>query len=162
MSLTIEVDSKKAFIMIGRIRPTMQIVVEREGEKWSTAVLKRARSSATPHPGRDTGAIAQSIKQTLLGRGTNFYSRLYTRDPGAVALEFGRSPGQPMPPISAITEWAVRHGLPAKAGWVIGRAIGRYGTEGIHYMEKAEEYAQSILPRYTVSIANSIISGIKV
>lgn len=160
MSISIEVRKDEAFKMIARIRPSLALATESEAKKWTEAVLRKARSAATPHPGQDTGEIGQSIKSTLLGNGTSFYARLYSRDEGAVALNYGRGPGQPMPPLSEIEEWAYRHGIDVKYGWIIAKRISERGTKGIHFIEQAHAYAEAILPRYAISIAASTIARV--
>lgn len=59
------------------------------------------------------------------------FNRLYLENVAAHAeyVERGRLPGGRMPPVSIISAWAVRHGMPARAGWPIARAIARRGIK---------------------------------
>jgi len=53
-------------------------------------------------------------------------------------IEFGRRPGQRMPPPAALQGWAQRHGIKGEnAGFLVARAIGRHGLKARHVLENA-------------------------
>ena len=58
----------------------------------------------------------------------------------AVYVHEGTGPavGRPafMPPVDVIRAWAVRHGMPAEAGFAVARAIGRRGLRPLKYLER--------------------------
>jgi HK97 gp10 family phage protein len=58
----------------------------------------------------------------------------------AVYVHEGTGPavGRPafMPPVDAIRDWAVRHGLDESLAFVVARAIGQRGLPSLKYLEK--------------------------
>lgn len=64
-------------------------------------------------------------------------------------LEYGRRPGQKMPPVAAIQLWARRKLGDGSRGtaFVIARAIGRRGTRAHHMFRDAANAGQSVVTR---------------
>jgi hypothetical protein len=99
-------------------------------------VQGEARKGAKPHS-VDTGETARSIEAQLAPGPTPLSATVFTRKLYAPAVEFGRRPGK-QPPVDAIAPWVRRHGIDAPA-FVIARAIGRRGTQGLFFMRQAAE-----------------------
>lgn len=83
--------------------------------------------------GRDIGAISSTIGAVSLAP---MEYAVRSRHPGAMAAEFGRRAGAPPPPVSALRQWAARHGM-AGLEFVLAQAISRRGIRGRFFMGKA-------------------------
>ena len=112
-------------------------------EKVATYAEGEARRGAKPHQA-DTGELARSIKSSLAPGAMPLWIKVYTEKLYAAPVEYGRRPGK-MPPVAAIAKWATRHGITTPA-FVLARAIGRRGTKGLHYMEKAARATGEKMP----------------
>lgn len=97
-----------------------------------------ARRHAKPH-GADTGELANSVQTRLDSASVPLWAEVYTNKAYAASANYGRGPGSP-PPVAAIEPWARRHGATGPgAAYLIARAIGRRGTKGLQFMEKARD-----------------------
>jgi hypothetical protein len=104
----------------------------------AASVQRDIQSSET----RDIAAIARSFLTDVQPLG----ARVYSLNPGALAVEFGRKPGTPMP-AEALTAWAARHGL-SGLEFPIARAIQRRGIKGRFFMRRAlDRLVSSELPQ---------------
>lgn len=110
------------------------------------AGLKVSRKAAKPHSG-DTGELARNTKSELMGRGIPDNARLYNNLDRAAANEFGRPPGR-MPPVEPIAAWLRRHGGDPDNAFIVARAIGRRGTQGLKYMDAGRREIERVLPGF--------------
>lgn len=121
----------------------------------ATVFAERVAEAGTkPHPG-DLGKLAHgnTIRSELVGKPAPREGRVFTHSTVAIEVHEGRKPGRP-PPVKAIKRWAGRHNITSstkggdqtKAAFRIARAIGRKGSKGVPYMEKAAEETQAKLP----------------
>lgn len=96
----------------------------------------------------DRGTYRRGFKVRELADGAMIYNPVAY----APVIEFGRRPGQKMPPIDAIADWVIRKGLVAAArgkakwdqrreavqiAWLIARKIAARGIEGKHILGQA-------------------------
>lgn len=74
----------------------------------------------------------------------------------AFAVEFGRHPGTPPPPVSALRAWAQSHGL-GQLVYPIAQAISRRGIKGRFFLRAArQKLLATELPRLRDRIASEI------
>lgn len=111
------------------------------------------RQNLKSHGKVDTRALADSIdyrlddrrgRQSLtVGPG----AKSGKMPPHALAVEYGRKPGQKAPPPGSLVEsgWLGRHGFPDSAEFVVARKIGIEGTKPFPYIEPAAEQMGSLL-----------------
>ena len=98
---------------------------------------------------KDTTGLAQSIGSDVQGFSGVLivpFGAEVDRIGQAVTMEFGRAPGQPMPPSGVLLNWMRRHGIPEKAEFVLRRSIGKKGIKGFHYMQAAADAMVRNLP----------------
>jgi len=106
----------------------------------STYAAREAQRGA----GMELGAIAQSIGAVTV---SPMETSVRSQHPGALAAEFGRRAGAPPPPVSALREWAARHGM-AGFEFALAQAISRRGIKGRFFLQQAREgLERSELPR---------------
>jgi hypothetical protein len=107
--------------------------------------------------GAPDGAIARSISAQI----RPLQARI--RGSGAaLAVEFGRHPGTPQPPLDALRAWARARGIPEEALFPIARAIRRRGIRGRFFVRRAvQKLRGSELPRLVRRMAGEISTAWK-
>ena len=85
----------------------------------------------------------QSVARSLSYEVHGFQATVISTLP--VAVEVGRRPGAPLPPLGAIAAWASRHGIAARP-FVLARAIARRGVRGRFYMRAARQHLERRMP----------------
>jgi hypothetical protein len=93
---------------------------------------------------RDSSSVARSIAAEV-----HDLEAKVRGSGAALAVEFGRHPGTPPPPASALRSWAATHGVEDFI-YPIAQAISRRGIKGRFFMRAARQKLQSQeLPRLT-------------
>jgi hypothetical protein len=110
--------------------------VARDMMRRGIRVQTRARELITQYGAVDTGRLRSSlnVRQQVTSRGvvTTVGSNLKY----AIYVHQGRRAGARMPPSSALTVWARRHGAPGQE-FVIARAIARRGIPAKPFLKNA-------------------------
>lgn len=140
-NMTLEIEGLQALqrklARVGDFRPVIELVeettkfVEEEAERG-------ARGDVPPNVGKlGTGDnIRQQVEAFSPG---GPFGKVFTRSPIVVEVDQGRKPGGRMPPIALMAIWATRHGIDARRGFYLARAIARQGSKGVKFFAKAEE-----------------------
>ena len=102
------------------------------GEKVARAKAPKDTSSLT----RDIRAEVRSLSARVHAPRNLEYYRV---------MEEGRRPGK-FPPLSAISAWATRKGIPQGAVYVIARAIARRGIKGRFFMRQGKVAVEKAMP----------------
>lgn len=123
---------------------------------------QKTREGSKPHAG-DVGAFQRGdqIRSQVSGPGTppaETEGRVYSNSPIVAEVDRGRSPGR-RPPIKALARWAGRHGIPEERGFYIARAIGRQGSQPVHFFEDALEATRDRADGFIDSAARAIERG---
>jgi hypothetical protein len=123
--MTIRV-TRRGVLATGRAEATAR----REVFVWVDNIAQIAREDVRRFSPKDTGAFRRSISKVTQARGAAVVGRVFSTAPDALerVIEFGRRPGQPMPPAGALLPWMGRHGIPAAAEFLVRRKIARDGT----------------------------------
>jgi hypothetical protein len=101
--------------------------------------------------GAPDGAIANSISAVVKPMEARIHG-----SGAAMAVEFGRHPGTPMPPTAALRTWAASKGL-SEFVYPIARAISRRGIKGRFFLRKAvAKLRNTELPRLRGKAAKEI------
>lgn len=107
-----------------------------ELEEWA----EKVRSVAYTLAPKDTEEGARGLHLEPIEMGFAVVSN----DIHMNVMEFGRSPGEPGPPVEAITGWAVTHGFLTKSSiYLLAMKIGREGIKARRFMRRAAEYGRS-------------------
>lgn len=61
----------------------------------------------------------------------------------AYFVEYGRKAGK-KPPIKPIRDWCYVHNIPVGAAYAIAKNIGKYGTDGIHFIEPLQRMLEML------------------
>ncbi len=89
------------------------------------------------------GLIARSISSQV-----HELSAKIVGGAAALAVEFGRHPGTPQPPLGELRKWARARGIPESALFPIARAIRRRGIRGRFFARAAVQKLRATeLPR---------------
>lgn len=86
----------------------------------------------------DKGVLRGSIHHTVQTSGTDIIGVAGSNLIYARPIEEGRLPGH-QPPFAPLVDWAVRHGLPAAAGYAIAKNIGKNGQKARPFLQPAYE-----------------------
>lgn len=106
-------------------------------------MLKRVGTSAQKVAQRGApGSIARSIQSDVKSMSVEVFST----NPRAVPIEYGRRAGAPLPPIGAVRLWMQRRGIQGSP-FVLARAIARRGVRGRFFMRAAQQHVQQSLSR---------------
>ncbi|MDQ3095117.1 MAG: HK97 gp10 family phage protein [Actinomycetota bacterium] len=84
----------------------------------------------------DTAHLRRSITSKVTQSAGAVVGKVGTNVPYARPVEEGRRAGAPMPPPSALTGWARRHGMEG-AEFVLARSIGRRGIKARPFLTRA-------------------------
>lgn len=142
-SFSITVDTKQIARLAKRLSPRE---ISRRGHaamQESVAYLQGAVQRATPV---DTGVTRGTIFTEVRGRelagmrGIVASPLVHT-----IVLEFGRRPGQRMPPLGPIRVWLHHQGKDERLAFVVARSIGRKGTKAHHMFSAAAERGASMV-----------------
>jgi len=98
----------------------------------------------------DRGRLRASITHEVDPAAVPLFCQIGTNVDYARAVHDGRPPGS-MPPISAISGWATRHGLPA---WPVAMAIRNNGT-------RSQPFLVPALERKTNDVMSAIDEGLR-
>lgn len=107
---------------------------------------KHTRLASKPHAG-DVGAFTKGkFIRTRVSRGEMpEEGRVFTFSPIVEEVASGRKRGS-RPSSTAMARWAVRHGIPARAGFKLAAAIALRGSEGTEMFEKGRDVLEQRLP----------------
>ena len=104
--------------------------------------------------GIQDGAIARTIIADVRG-----FEAIVRGSGEALAVEFGRKPGTPPPPVGALRAWAASHGM-ADLVYPLARAISQRGIKGRFFVRKAvQKLRSSELPRLLAKAVSEIQSA---
>jgi len=90
--------------------------------------LAKIAADASEIAPRDTGLLASSMAYTMWPEGDDLWGVVYSPLKYAPAVEWGRTPGEAMPPKGALLGWMKRHGIPDEYEDNIRFAIHARGT----------------------------------
>lgn len=148
MVITISVDTRQ----LGRFhRLTGPELAKRAAMAVDETAAKIASMAVRDAP-RDTGALAASITWDTWGTPNNVWGRVFSPLPYALAMEYGRKPGGPMPPKGELLRWMARHDIPESAEDAIRRKIAIKGIAPRPFLRPAlaahEAYFVAALRRH--------------
>jgi hypothetical protein len=110
---------------------------------------------------KDTGTLRRSITQKKAvfagGEATGAWG---TNVPYAKVMEEGRGAGKPMPPSGVLLGWMRRHGIDAKAEYVVRRAIGRKGIKATHFMKQGRDAIEPKVTAEFTAVVQRIVNRI--
>ena len=109
-------------------------IIDQEIDRIADEIFAESQRNLVDDEKIDTGNL---LKTANVNREFLHKTIIYPA-PYADVVEFGRQPGS-MPPVSAIAQWAQRHGIsdPEKTAWAIANAIKARGIKPTFYLTDA-------------------------
>lgn len=95
------------------------------------------------------------VAARIHGEISSFHSNIVSMHPASAPIEYGRRPGAPMPPLSAIARWVAGR-VPGAGVFVIARAIARRGVRGRFFMRAAERHLTTRSRAYAREASHTI------
>lgn len=85
-----------------------------------------------------------------------FEAEIFNEMDYAIVVEKGRTPGSAWPPPGALTDWLIRHGIPAEAEFAIRAKIGIKGIKARPFLGPALEEAEPLIERNFEQAINEV------
>lgn len=138
----------------GRLEPVGELIKE-----TVDFVEHEAERGTKPHPG-DLGKLTHGdfIRQDLMPGAVPLSGRVFTNSPIVVEIDQGRSSGGRRPPVKALARWATRHGMDARRGFFLARAIARKGSKPVGFFKKAASAGEKKIAQLVSKAARRIES----
>lgn len=149
-SLTITVDASQIKRLAERLTPAQIAKRSRAAMGESVVMLQGQVQDRTPvNTGVSRGSVYGDVHGVGLGGIRGIVASPLEH---MTVLEYGRRPGQTMPPVAAIQQWARRKLGDGSRGtaYIIARAIGRKGTKARHMFRDAATAGRSVVQRIFV------------
>lgn len=157
MSFDVTIDDSDLRGLVLKARVEIPLILRTEMQAFASKVKTLAQFYATPHSG--DGHVASMITYRTKPTTYDYTAEVVASAPESIYVEEGRGPGDP-PPVDIIAGWAARHGIDTEAAYLIARAIGRNGMEGLHFMRSAGEEAEGLSMAEAQIIGRSVVAAL--